>query len=271
MRGASFRGAVLAHAVLDNADLRSGTMMYVGSHGDLVTRDGQGGDQVSAASSEKPNSVDFSHCSMKGVSFGNAKLDGANFTGALLQGAVFKNCKLTNVIFKDAVLTGVDLKDLNVPPEALRDCVLDATPQSMAKVEEFRLKLDAHQQWVSTNGQQGGLGSLDGEDVRPVSALFTGRILTGICMRKAVCIGIDFSGSQIQGAKFNGADLRGANFSGVDLRGTSFEGANLVHANFDGADLRALQLGHGATLGSNFKGANVTNDQLQNAIREKAS
>jgi uncharacterized protein YjbI with pentapeptide repeats len=246
-------------------------MMYVGSRGDLVTRDGQGKDQRVAGTPEKPNGVDFSYCSMKGVSFGNAKLDGANFTGALLQGANFKNCKLANVILKDAVLTGVDLKDLNVPPEALRDCVLEIAPQSLAKREEFRAKLDAHQRWVTTNGQQGALGSLDGEDVRSVSTLFTNRVLTGINMRRTLCVGIDFSGSQIQAAKFDGSDLRGADLSGVDLRGTTFKGANLLHANFDGADLRALRIGDGATLASDFSGATVNDDQLQDAIRDEIS
>ena len=268
MRGACFKGARLAYAVLDNADMRSGMMMYVGSGGDLVTRDALDANKQAIGASEKPQGVDFSFCSMKGASFGNAKLDGANFTSALLQGATFKNAKLTNVVFKDAVLTGVNLKDLNVSPAALEGCVLDAAPQSEEKMEDIRLRLEAHQQWVTTGGQ-GALASLDGEDFRPVHELFVGRSLTGISMRNVTGIGIDFSASQLQAAKFDGADLRGANFSKVDLRGVSFKGANLLHANFEGADLRALQLGNGAALAPEFSGAQVTDEQLQTSMREK--
>jgi uncharacterized protein YjbI with pentapeptide repeats len=269
MRGASFKGARLAYAVLDNADMRSGMMMYVGPGRDLTTREGLAGGQRVIDSSEKPHAVDFSYCSMKGASFGNAKLDGANFTNALLQGATFKNARLNNAVFKGAVLTGVNLKELNVPPEALRGCVLDAVPQSAAKMEEIRLKLDAHEKFVTTAGQHGGLASLEGEDLRPVHALFVSRSLTGVSMCNVIGIGIDFSGSQLQAAKFNGADLRGANFSKVDLRGVSFKGANLLHANFEGADLRPLQLGKGSALAPNFSDAEVTDEQLQTAVLEK--
>jgi uncharacterized protein YjbI with pentapeptide repeats len=268
MRGAFFRGANLSHAVLDNADLRSGMMMYVGADGASRIDHGGGGKPDSPATGV-PHGVDFSNCSLKGVSFGNARLDGANFTGALLQGATFKNAKLTNVIFKDAVLTGVNLQDL--PREALEGCIMDVTPQALAKAEKLKVKLDAHQQWLTSAGQQGAPAVLDGEDLRPLHQLFTGRHLTGLSMRQAIAIGIDFSGSRLQAAKFDGADLRDANFSNADIRGASFKGAKLLHANFDKADLRALSLADGTRHPADFSETETAQEQLRTCIRDTPS
>src|SRR5262249_43236111 len=147
LRGASFKGARLSHAVLDAADLRAAMMMYVGAEGvQVIDRE--------RAHKGTVTGVDFSNCSMKGVSFGNAKLDGANFTGALLAGANFKNAKLANASFKGAVLTGVNLKDLAVPPEALEGAIADITPEAAAKYEALKARLEAHQQWIASAGAQ---------------------------------------------------------------------------------------------------------------------
>jgi uncharacterized protein YjbI with pentapeptide repeats len=247
-------------------------MMYMGAGGtSLVDRNSPDTSEPGDNSTEQPHGVDFSNCSMKGASFGNAKLDGANFTGALLQGATFRNANLKNPVFKNAVLTGVILADLRVPPEALEGCVLDITAQAAARFDELQSRLAAHQQWIATQGQQGRPAVLDGEDLRPLHKLLVGRPMSGLSARNAVGIGIDFSGSQLQAAKFDGADLRGANFSKADLRGASFKDAKLLHADFDGADLRALQLATGTTLLPNLEGAEVTNEQLHNSIRESVS
>jgi uncharacterized protein YjbI with pentapeptide repeats len=272
MRGASFNGAKLAYAVLDNADLRTGIMMYVGAGGaSRIDRNNAGTKKPGGDSTERPLGVDFSNCSMKGASFGNAKLDGANFTGALLQGAIFKNANLKNSVFKNAVLTGVNMADLHVPPEALEGCIQDITAQAAAKFGELKLRLDTHQQWIDSQGQQGRPVVLDGEDLRPLDKLLVGRHLSGLSARNAIGIGIDFSGGQLQAAKFDGADLRGANFSKADIRGASFKGTKLLHAIFDGADLRPLHLAGGTLLSADLTGAEVTDEQLHNAIRDDVS
>jgi uncharacterized protein YjbI with pentapeptide repeats len=268
LRGASFNGAKLAYAVLDNADLRAGMMMYAGAGGtSLIGRNSPGASEPGSGSAQQPHGVDFSNCSMKGASFGNAKLDGANFTGALLQGAIFKNAILKNSVFKNAVLTGVNLADLQVPPEALEGSIQDISAQASARFGELKSRLDSHQQWIATQGQQGRPAVLDGEDLRPLDKLLVGRPLSGLSARNAIGIGIDFSAGQLQAAKFDGADLRGANFSKADLRGASFRSAKLAHVLFDGADLRPLRLTDGAALSPDLTGAEVTDEQLHNAIR----
>jgi len=256
LRGCSFRGAQLAFATLDNADLRSGTMMYAGELSGIVDRNAGGN-----------NGVDFSNCSLKGVSFGNAKLDGANFTGALLHGAKFKNAILTNAVFKDAILTGVNLADLKVPPQSLEGALQDITPQALAMAKELQARLEEHRRFIASGGQEGQLAALDFADLRPLQSL-AGWRLTGLSARQAIGIEMDFSASQLQAAKLEGADFRGANFAKADLRGVSFKGAKLAHAVFTGANLGNLTLGNGATLATDLSGAEFAEEQLRDAIRD---
>lgn len=272
IRGASFRGARLAYSVLDHADLRSGVMMFVGAAGaSLVDRNTSGAGAPNGNEAARPHGVDFSNCSMREVSFGNAKLEGANFTGALLQGATFKNANMKNCLFKNTVLTGVNLADLHVSPEDLEGCVQDVTPEAAAQFGELKSKLDAHQQWIATQGLHGSPAVLDGEDIRPLHKLLVGRHISGLSARNVVAIGIDFSGGQLQAAKFDGADLRGANFSKANLRGASFKAAKLLHATFDDADLRPLPLADGRSLAPNLDGAEITEEQLHKAVRDEVS
>jgi uncharacterized protein YjbI with pentapeptide repeats len=261
LRGASFKGAKLSFAVLDRADLRAAMMMYVGPEG------------ISVVDRERQNSegrVDFSNCSMKGVSFGNAKLDGADFTGALLQGANFRNAKLANVTFRDAVLTGVNLKEIDAPAEAFAGAVADISPQAAGRYDELKAMLDAHQLWLSSGGDRGAPANFDGEDLRPLQKLFVGRSLGGISARKAVCIGVDFTGARLHAAKFDGADLRDADFSNADLRGVSFRGAKLAHAKFERANLTSLPLASGASLSVDLTDAAATADQFHRALLESS-
>lgn len=261
LRGASFKGARLSFAVLDNADLRAAMMMYVGEEGVAVV----GSERESTGENA---GVDFSNCSMKGASFGNAKLDGANFAGALLTGANFRNARLTNASFKNAVLTGVSLKDLAVPAEALAGSVTDVPPQAMEKFPSLKARLDAHQQWIASGGSAGAPANFDNEDLRPLQSLLIGRPLSGISARGAICIGLDFSGAQLQAAKFDGADLRDAEFFNADLRGASLRGAKLAHARFERCNLGHLPLSKGASLAPDLSDADGTAEQFTGATLE---
>lgn len=252
LRGASLKGANLSGAKLDNADLRAAMMMFMSPEGiSIIDRAANG-----------PQGVDFSNCSLKKASFGNAKLDGANFNGALLQGADFKSARLSNASFKGAVLTGVNVKDLNISPEDLQTCVTDVTPQTVARFDELRGRLDAHQQWIVSGGTQGTHCILDGEDIRLLQKLVVGRPLTGLSAKNAIAISLNFAGCQLQGARLDGADLRDADFTGADLRGASFRGANISHACFDKADMRSLPLISGQTRGVDFTDAIGSEDQF---------
>ena len=260
LRGASVKGARLAYAILDKADVRKATMMYIGPNGVRVINR-NGGGQSGAG-------VDFSNCSLKGASFAGAEFDGANFTGAILHGVNFQGAKLKNATFKNAVLTGVNLKELAVPPSALAGCVTDVTPEAMAKGEVLKRRLEAHQIWLSSGGAQPDHAVLDGEDLRPLQQFLMGRRLAGLSMRRVVAVGVDFSDCWLQGTKFDGADLRDANFSGADMRGASLRNVRLVHAKFERANLQRLSLFDGAALAPDLTGADAIEAQFSDALLE---
>jgi len=260
MRGASFKGARLSFAILDHADLRAGMMMHVASSGDSsILNHGELCNGANGAS----GGVDFSNCSMKGVSFGNARLDGVIFDGALLVGARFGGAKLTNASFRGTVLMDVDLNELGVPPEALKDCVLDISVQARAKSVDLKTRLDAHDTWIASDGKQGASAVLDGEDLRPLRKELARRSLIGLSARQAVAIGVSFAGCQLQGAKFDGADLRDADFTDADLSGASLKGAKLGHAKFDKTVLRNLQLLSGEIARPDLTGADAAEEQFE--------
>jgi Uncharacterized low-complexity proteins len=256
LRGASFRGADLSFAELDHADLRKATMMIM---------DAAGVSMIDHRNSGLGH-VDFSYCSLKGASFGKAKLDGAIFDGALLLGVSFRGAEITNASFVGAVL--MDVAELNVPSEALADCVVDVSPAAKAKAGVLAERLALHQQWVMTDGREGGPAELDGEDLRPLAGQFSGRCLIGLHLRGVTGIGLDFSNCQLQGARFEGSDLRGADFTGADLSGASFYGTRLVHARFDRARLAGLMLRSGEVLTPNFYAADANPGQFRHAVLE---
>jgi len=263
LRGASFKGASLSNAMLDNADMRAATMMFIRPDGvSMIDRNKASYDNNSAVG------VDFSNCSMKNVSLGNAKLNGANFSGAILHGANFKGAQLPNVNLEGAVLTGISLKDLVVPAAALKGCITDASQESVARANVLKQDIEAHQRWMDGREKSGKPAVLDDEDLRPLQDFLARRALAALSARKAVAIGVDFSGCELQGARFDGADLRDANFTGADLRGASFVGANLHHARFDRANLTSLALANGTPLATNLSSAKANADQFFTAILE---
>ena len=269
MRGALFRGANLSFAVLDGADLRAGMMMQMMRGGGVSVIDhGDLSEQASKATGGE-RGVDFSNCSMKGTSFANANLRGVNFNGALLNGANFRGAKLTDVSFVGAVISGV--KDLAVPSGALTGAIFDAPEATAATLATLRPRLDAHQQWIATGGAQGSAAVFDDIDLRPLAKHFVGRQWTGLSARRAILIGVDFSGCQLQGAKFDGADLRDANFVRADLRGASFRGANISHADFANADIRILRLMNGNARATDFANSQQSANQLATALVDEAA
>ncbi len=262
IRGACFRGADLSHAVLDNADLRTAKMMLVGAGGVSVVNHGKDHNGFGG--------VDFSNCSLRHASFGKAKLDGAVFDGALLVGTNFRGARLTQASFTGAVLMGVNLIELNLPSETFAGCIFDISPEARAKAPALAAMIARHHRWVSSNGAEGSVACLDGEDLRPLLSRFVGRNLAGLSARGAIAIGLDFSQSQLQGAKFDGADLRGANFSESDLSGVSFHVARLAHARFTEAKLSNLRLRNGEVLAPNFLGADAVPEQFADAVLEES-
>jgi uncharacterized protein YjbI with pentapeptide repeats len=104
--------------------------------------------------------------------------------------------------------------------------------------------------------------------MRPLHKFLVGRPLSGLSARGAICIGLDFSGSQLQAAKFDGADLRDTEFFNADLRGASLRGAKLAHARFERANLGHLPLSKGASLAPDMSDAVGSADQFAGATLE---
>jgi len=264
IRGASLRGADLAGANLDGADMRQAML----ARGDLPEGFG-----LTAASASQPQSlggaafsVDFSNCSMKGARLNNAKLRGANFSGALLGGIDLKGADVTGSRFDGAVLTGVNLDDIRIDRAAFANCVVDPTPAARQRLGELRQRLDIAERWISTNGAEGRPASFDGEDLRPLKDVFADKRLTAMSAKRACVIGVNFGGTQLQGACFDDADLREADFSGADLRGASFKGAKLWHARFDRANMTALPLPRSGARPVNLDGALYAADCFQRSL-----
>jgi uncharacterized protein YjbI with pentapeptide repeats len=165
---------------------------------------------------------------------------------------------------------GVNMLELNLPPDTFAGCIFDVSLQTRDKTPVLAEMIAQHHRWVSSNGTQGAVACLDGEDLRLLHGHFLGRNLAGLSARGAIAIGLDFSQSQLQGAKFDGADLRGADFSQTDLSGASFHLARLAHARFTEAKLSNLHLRSGDVLAPNFLGADATPAQFADAVVEES-
>src|SRR5262249_7247431 len=151
---------------------------------------------------------------------------------------------------------------------ALEGAIADVTPEAAAKYEMLKARLEAHQAWIASAGAQGGPATFDGEDLRPLHNLLVGRPLSGLTARGAICVGLDFSGSQLHAAKFDGADLRDADFSNADLRGASLRATKLAHARFDKANLSRLALSSGGSLPPDLHDADGSAEQFYGATLE---
>lgn len=267
LRGGTYAGAKLAGANLDQADMRAAVLCiadetlglkWMGHRTEMVGATANGANMTDAVAL----GVDFTNCSMRGALLRNANLKNANFTNANLDGVDLAGARLSGVVLKGAIVTNVDVGVLQRSGVSLESCVVDPTPQAIARLGDIRGELERSETWGKTNGRSGKPACLDGFDLRPAGQLFSGQLLAGLTARSSIGIGIDFSGTQLQGAVFDDADLRGANFKGADLRGASFQRARLGHAIFQDADISPLEQQGGARRAVRFDGAELTGTGL---------
>ena len=120
-----------------------------------------------------------------------------------------------------------------------------------------------HQAWCRSGGAEGAPACFDGEDLRPLSSLLKGFMLTAVSAKGACMVGLDLAGAQLQGANLEGADLRAAHLQGADLRGARLTGANLTKADLREALLGPLPLPGGRTNAVNLTGVAI-------ALRQRA-
>lgn len=275
LRGAAFTGARLTGANLDEADLRAAVLCTADELQGLRwvgARANMSGAKLDGASLTEANafSVDFTNCSMRGVRLRFANLKNANFTDANLDGADFAGAQLRGARLHGAILTGVDVASLGLPAAALAGCLLEPDAKALDRLGDICRELDRAHLWVATNGAEGAPAMLDGFDLRPAKSLFRKQMLVGLKARQAIGVGMDFTGSQLQGAVFDGADLRGADFTRADLRGVSFRNAKLAHAVFEDADFAPLPLSRGAERPTCFDGASLEGTGIAFAPRAEA-
>ena len=256
MRGVSLRNAILMGANLDDADL-SGAVLAIRQGANTYELAPKG---ASGEGGGVPLSVDFTGCTMKQARLVNANLRRANFSGALLNGADLMGAELAGARLDGAVLSGAILDRAVIDPAALARCVLDPTPAAIRKVPELLDRLEAAEIWVRSEGAEGRMAMLDGEDLRPLGSALQGRSLSALSARGACAIGVSFAGAQLQGARLDGADLRDADFTDADLRGASLQGARLRHARFARADVRPLPLISGGARPVDLGGADHADD-----------
>ncbi len=256
MRGVILQGSNLSQSRLDRADFRAGRLLKAatGGKGSIVNRNGAA------------PGVDFSYCSLNGATFEGADLSEADFTGAVIIGTKFRGAHLDGAVFNGALLSDIDLSEINLPPEALKGCVLPPTEAAISQNGAILFQLQSHQSWIDSNGRRGAAAILDGMDLRTVGRGIGRFKLTALSARKAIAAGIDFSCTELQGANFEGADLRGASFEGADLRGVRMQGALLHHARFLGADMRPLVLKTGEALPCDLSKTGFTPQQRAEAV-----
>lgn len=87
--------------------------------------------------------------------------------------------------------------------------------------------------------------------------LQAGRDLSGLDIRKANLIKIDFSNCDLRKTNFSYSNLKDANFTNTDMRGTSLWNANLEGANFTNANLEDADLDYAKLRGAILFKANI--------------
>lgn len=262
-RGARLVGARLNGANLDEADMRPATLLSADSFGGLNWIGGGGGlgphhgTEQASVPETNAHSADFSHCVLRGARLRGANLKFASFIGADLTGADLKGANLHGAILRDAILCRAEMGGARVSAEALAEGIYEPTETVISRAAELLEGLLDMDRWARSGGAEGAVVMLDGEDLRPLSDVFSGKALPGISMRRAMAIGVDFRNTLLVAANFSDADLRSADFRGADLRGANFDGADLGYALFEGADLGALKTGRGVVKPITFSNANL--------------
>lgn len=261
LRGAAFEGARLNFARMEGADMRAAVLCHrdgltppslqTGASARGAMLDSGRFDELEA------QAVDFANSSMRGAVLRNANLKGARFANCNLDGAEFRGARVAGADFRGAILTNVDLADIALPRDALAGCLVDPSPEALARAEALKAALEDAEAWAQTGGRKGQPADVSGHDLRPLHDQVKGRALPALNGRKACGVGLNFSNAVLVAANFEGADLRGANFTGADLRGANFRDANLAHARFRDADLGPLDLASGGARAVEFTGATL--------------
>lgn len=282
LRGASLRGANLSGANLTECDLREGIIAIHDVHAGfwLLQHDAIGEDAdftvMAKAKLDRAQigetfacavdcrDTDFSRAILNGARLCNAALDGADLTGAGLFQADLTGASLDGAVVVDSNIGQALLDD-----GALRNVVGKAP--SIVYVEDQPLwdLVAAHERWCASGGAEGQPVKLGGADFRCLKTL-SRRKLTALSAPRAVFVGLDMSGVQMQGSDLTGADFRSANLAGADLRGAKLAGAQLTRANLQEAKLGPLLVGQDRFVRVDLTRASLRSADLSRADARRA-
>ena len=123
-----------------------------------------------------------------------------------------------------------------------------------------RMKQKHYQAWQVINTAQGKGGS--GGRIEALQELNSDR---------EPLVGVDASGSFLQGVRLPRANLLRANLSGADLRDSSFEGSNLAYSTLQSANFRNANLREASLTAANFEDADLAHADLSGADLSRAN
>jgi hypothetical protein len=132
-----------------------------------------------------------------------------------------------------------------------------------------RRKQKHYQAWQVINTAQGKGGSggriealqeLNMDHIPLVGVDASGSFLQGVKLPKANLLRCDLHAADLREANFQASNLAYANLKSANLRHTSLRGSNLMAASLEDADLVNADLS-----GANLMGTNLTNADLRNA------
>lgn len=252
LRGTSLQGANLSNADMFECDFREGTIAEKVGRGELAFFSHEGGvsdlDETVFVSANldraRMNGIsairaDFSNAVMRDCKLVRAKLTHAKMVGANLENADLAGADLVGANLDGAVLTGACLEMIVTQDTSMCGVLTDAVSgRGLDELEgPVQDLLDAHIQFVASNGAKGSVADFTDIDMRTLGSL-SDLDLTGLQARNANMYGMDLVRVRLQGANLESVDLRFALLVGADLRGV-----NLRDAKLSGADLRDCKLG----------------------------
>lgn len=175
--------------------------------------------------------VDLANLDLRGIDFAHINLEKANLSGADLRGARFAHSNLELVKLNGAKLD--------------KDNIFTAW-ESGANLREVDLSnLDLSHMNFSTLWVKAHMFSRKAEEL----------------------VGVNFSGSKLNGASFYEFNLTDANFSNADLRGAFLGKVVLTGANFEGAKLDAASLSNVLSAGvRDLSGINLVKQDLRSSL-----
>lgn len=271
LRGVCARGARFNNADLFQADMREGQVLAHERSGELqalyIDVPAPAGNGLTDFSKAKMRRVrmneaqashtDFSEAEMHSVRMRNAHLSGANFSGANLEHGDFTGADMTRANMQDSVMMGVILTQAKMDGAntegALRDSSVKSVRSLGASLDEL---IKEHQLWVETAGKKGRYLDLSGYDLRHVAPM-KGMKLTAIKAERAVFLGMNLAGAELQHTYLDGADFRNALMMQTDFRGSSLKGAKMAKADLRLANFQPLLMGDGRTKSTDLAGVNL--------------